>query len=189
MVATGMTRIETDNRLKQIVWGAGIVLVIAVAVCGTLVGWRHLPGILGEWIGTMVGVMTTPFFLEASFAVIGLCVVLALNHWRMRKSGDELVYLERVDGPDLPPDLPDHAKWAVFRDEPLPGEVPSLQAQAEGAMAIGDHVQAGECIAAMGAEELKQPGALAVRLALAKATGRDRLAGELERELKSLNSK
>lgn len=178
---------EADHRLKPIALGAGILLFIGAVVCGVLVGWRYLPGFLGEWIGTMVGVMTTPFFLEASFAVIGLCVVVALNHWRWRKSGDELVYLDQIEGPDVPADLPDHAKWAVFREQPLAGEEPSLQAQAEGALAIEDYVQAAECFGAMNAADLRRPETLALRLELARATGRDVLVAELEAEIRGGN--
>ena len=67
-------------------WFAGVWL--AGAICR---------GCWGEWIGMMVGVMTTPFFLEASFIFIGLTLVMAINHWRQKREGDECVYLEQVD--------------------------------------------------------------------------------------------
>jgi hypothetical protein len=165
--------------------GSGVVLTLAVLVCGTLYGWRYLPGFLGEWVGTMIGAMTTPFLLEASFLVIGLCIVVWLNHWRRQKAGDELVYLERVEGDDVPEGLPDHAKWAVYREEPLTGETPSLLARAEGAMAIGDHAAAAECIAAMEEDELKSMETLTLRLELARVTGKADLVGELEGEIRS----
>ena len=66
-------------------------------------------------------------------------IVISLNIWRQRKDGDEFVYLEQVAGPDAPADLPEHAKWAVYRQKPLDPEAPSLLAQAEGAFAIGDY--------------------------------------------------
>ncbi len=89
-----MTRIEQDSRVKSIAGGAVILAGIAASVCGTLAGWRHVPGLLGEWLGMMVGVMTTPFLLEMSFVIIGLTVVLALNGWRQRHADDEWVDLE-----------------------------------------------------------------------------------------------
>lgn len=171
-----------DERGRQIAVGAAILLTIALVVCSLLIGWRHLPGLLGEWLGLMIGVMTTPFFLEASFAILGLTVVLAINHWRQKSSGDELVYLEQVNESD---GLPDHASWAVFRERPLDGETPSLQAQAEGALAIGDYAGAAECIAAMPETDLNCPETLALRLDLAKATGRRELADQLERQLRT----
>jgi hypothetical protein len=166
-----------DERKRQIAVGAGILLGIAVVVCGALIGWRYLPGLLGEWLGTMIGLMTTPFLLEASFAVLGLSLVIFINHWRQRRTGDELMYLEQVDDPD---GLPEHASWAVFREPPLDGETPSLQAQAEGALAIGDFAAAAECLAAMSEQELKRPEILVLRRDLARATGRTELAAELE---------
>ena len=89
-----MTQTDNDKRVKEIAVGAGILAVLTLGVCGTLVGWRYLPGLLGEWVGMMVGVMTTPFFMEASFVILGLTVVLALNYWRQRRAGDEWVDLE-----------------------------------------------------------------------------------------------
>lgn len=170
-----------DNRRRQIAAGGGILLAITMMVCGVLIGWRYLPGILGEWLGTMIGVMTTPFFLELSFAALGLTVVLMLNHWRQKRAGNELVYLDQVKEPGS---LPDHAKWAIFSEPPLPGEEPSLLVQADGALAIGDYQMAAECLAALPEELLKQPESLAIRLELARATGKADLAKTLEDELR-----
>jgi len=178
-----MTRTDEDHRTKQIAVGAVIIGAIALTVCGVLLGWGYLPGFLGEWVGTMVGVLTTPFFMEASFICIGLTVVVALNHWRQKRDGEELVYLEQLDGPDVPADLPEHAKWAVYREKPLPGETPTLLAQAEGALAIGDFQAAADSIGEMSEPELKRPETLMVRLELAKATGKSNLAARLENEL------
>jgi hypothetical protein len=183
MLCPQMTRADDDNRARQLAVGVGILVILTVVVCGVLIGWRYLPGLLGEWIGMMIGVMTTPFFLEASFVIIGLTVVVAINHWRQKRDGDELVYLEQVDGPDVPPGMPEHAKWAVYRQQPLAGEIPTLRAQAEGALAIGDFDSAAEAIAAMTDAELKTPETLALRIELANATGRSGLAGLLEAEL------
>ncbi len=183
--AVEMKRTDEDNRVKQIVVGAMILVGLAFVVCGVLVGWRYLPGLLGEWIGTMVGVLTTPFFLEASFILIGLTVVVAINHWRQKREGDEFVYLEQIDGPDVSVGLPEQAKWAVYREKPLPGETPTLLAQVEGALAIGDCESAAEWLGAMSEEELRRPEALFLRLELAKATGKNELVCQLESELKS----
>lgn len=170
-----------NERTTQIIVCAAILLALTSVVCGLLIGWRYLPGLLGEWTGFMVGVMTSPFFMEASFAVIGLTIVLAINHWRQKRAGDELMYLEQVDDAA---GLPEHAAWALYRD-PLAGEVPPLWVQAEGALAIGDHETAAECLAALPEEDLKRADVLAVRLDLARATGMSELAAQLERELQN----
>jgi hypothetical protein len=177
---------RSDERVRQVAIGVTILIVLGVSVVGLLVGWRSLPGLLGEWIGFMLGVMTTPFFLEASFAIIGLLVVLCLNIWRRHKEGEELVYLEQLEGPDVPENVPDQAKWAVFRDRPLEVTPPSLLTQAEGAFELGDYETTAEWIAEMDQEELRQPDALRLRHHLAMATGKQELARQLEQDLRNL---
>ncbi len=172
-----------DERVKQVAVGVVILVTLTILVAGTLLGWRLIPGLLGEWVGMMIGIVTTPFFMEASFAILGLVTVIALNIWRQRKDGDEFVYLDLVDGPIPPQNLPEHAKWALYREKPLDLEKPSLLAQAEGAIAIGDHDAATEWISAMGHDELKHPETLRVRLELAKLTNRPDLAAQLENQL------
>lgn len=177
-----------DERVKQVAIGAGILIVLMVSILGLLTGWRLLPGLLGEWVGTIVGIMSTPFFLEASFLCIGLLIVLGINIWRRHKDGDEFVYLEQVAGPDVPKDLPDQATWAIYREKPLETSPPSALAQAEGAFEIGDYRSAAEWIATMDTEALRLPETLDLRLKLARATGRDDLASDLECEIKNVQS-
>lgn len=105
-----MRQTAEENRTKQIVIGVCILVSLTIFVCGALIGWRYLPGLMGEWIGMMIGVMTTPFFLEASFIIIGLLVVMSINHWRETRDGDELVYLE------------DCGKWSAHGEPPAAGE-------------------------------------------------------------------
>jgi len=83
-----------DERVKQVAIAASILTSLAVIMAGSLFGWRFLPGFLGEWVGTMLGILTTPFFMEASFAILGLVIVITLNHWRISREGDEFVELE-----------------------------------------------------------------------------------------------
>lgn len=173
-----------DERVKQVAIGVGIVLVVAVTVVGLLLGWRSLPGLLGQWIGTMMGIMMTPFFLEASFVILGFIIVIALNVWRRQKDGEELVYLEQIEGPGVPRDMPDQAKWAIFKDRPLKGGEPTLLEQAEGAFALGDYATTAEWISEMNADELHEPDALKLRRDLALATGKMERARELEEELR-----
>lgn len=177
-----------DERVKQLVIGAGILVSLTVAVPSVLIGWRFLPGLLGEWLGTMIGIVTTPFFMEASFAMLGLAIVIFLNHWRQQRDGDEFVYLEQVVGPNIPSDLPEHAKWAVYLEKPLDSPSPSPLAQAEGAIAIGDYPAATAWIGTMSAAELKLPETLRVRRDLARATGRGDLVAQLDDEIQRADS-
>ncbi|MCB1133455.1 MAG: hypothetical protein KDN05_20210 [Verrucomicrobiae bacterium] len=174
---------RSDSRFREIAPGAAVLLVVTAIVCGTIYGWRLLPGLLGEWIGFMVGLMTTPFLLEFSFLCLGLFLVLAINHWRRSRDGDDFVVLEQVTDGDA--NLPDHARWAVYRKDPLPGETPGLLAQAEGAFAVGDTPAALGFLAEMTTEELHRPETLRLRIELARSAGNEVLATKLERELAS----
>lgn len=100
-----------DNSVKQIVLGALFLTFLAIIVGVVLMGSRFLPGVFGEWLGMMVGLMTTPVFLEISAFLIGLMVVFGFNHWREKRAGDEFVDLEEVaDRPvGASTDEPDHA--------------------------------------------------------------------------------
>ncbi len=177
-----------DERVKQVTVGAGILIGLTVTISGLLLGWRFLPGLAGETLGTILGIMTTPFFMEGSFLVLGLMIVLGLNIWRRHKEGDDFVYLEQVSGPDVPKDLPEQAKWVMYREKPLDPEAPTGRMQAEGALAIGDHQAVAEWIASLEPHELQQPEILEMRLELARASGRADLATALEREIGEVRS-
>ena len=86
-----------ESRGKQILVGACILAVVPAVVSTFLMGWRFIPGWLGESFGTIAGVMSTPFFMEASFFLLGLVIVIGLNTWRRHKAGDEFVTIETSD--------------------------------------------------------------------------------------------
>lgn len=95
-----------EEQKRQIGIAAVIMFAVAVVVCGLLLGVPHVEGLLGEWLGTMLGVVTTPFFMEASFAVMGLTLVFVLNYIRQKAAGDELVYLDQVVTHEEPSGVP-----------------------------------------------------------------------------------
>lgn len=171
-----------NPRTRQIIIGAlilgGVALIIPLSYLGTA-----LPGVLGEWMHMIFGFITTPFILEATFVIVGLMIVFALNHWRMKREGDEFVYLE--ENHDLSKDVPESERFAVYGEKPNHTGDPTLLNEAEGALAIGDYAAAGEAIAAMAEGELSKPEVLKVRIALAKATDHLDLAKSLEEKLKA----
>lgn len=91
-----------ENRGKQILVGVAILCVVAVGFVSLLIYWRQIPGWVGESIGTMVGIMSTPFFMEASFVILGFLIVVGLNTWRKHKDVDEFVSIEENDD-ETPP--------------------------------------------------------------------------------------
>lgn len=169
-----------DERKQQVM--VGFCVVAGVAGLILLIAWaRYLPGLGGEFFGRILGIISTPFLMEASFCVLGLVLVMALNIWRQRRDGDELVYLEEVK--DAPADLPDQARWAVYQSAPLEAGPPEAAVLLEGALAIGDHAAAVEILESMDDAERRQPEILRHRIALAQATGKDDLARRLAAEL------
>lgn len=86
--------VERDERTRQVVVAVMILVLVMGVTSGLILGWRFMPGLLGEWVGVIVGVISTPVFLEASFFIVGLVIVIAINHWREVREGDEWVTLE-----------------------------------------------------------------------------------------------
>lgn len=69
---------------------AALILLIAYA--------RYLPGVGGEFFGRLLGIISTPFLMEASFLVLGFVLVMTINLWRQRREGDEFVELDEAVG-------------------------------------------------------------------------------------------
>ncbi|MEK7953948.1 hypothetical protein [Luteolibacter soli] len=169
-----------DERRIQVTTAALIIMGMAGFFL-TLVMATGLPGLAGEFFAKVIGLITTPFILEASVIIFGFILVISLNLWRQHREGDEFVYLDEVK--DAPKQLPAQARWAIYRNKPLEAGDPALADLLEGAVAIGDHESAVEILDTMGDEERHQPEVMRQRITLAKATGKDELARRLEAEL------
>lgn len=176
-----------DPRRKQLVVGLTILGLMILIVPAFYIVWRFVPGLLGEWLGVIAGVMSTPFLLEVFFIIVGIVIVMLLNQHRQNRDGDDFVYLEQVDDPDAPDDLPDHSKFAIYPNRPLTGVTPSRVDEIEGAIELGDHTQAGEWIGELSEAELHHPDVLALRLRLARETGKVELADSIAREIATRN--
>ncbi|BCX50116.1 hypothetical protein HAHE_40240 [Haloferula helveola] len=163
--------------MKQLVIGG--LLIVSVGLLA-IVCWlaRGLPGFFGEWFGVIAGIVSTPFLMEASFVLIGLMLVLAVNHWRQQREGDEFVYLEQVEGPEAET-LPDSARWAVYREAPLDVELPGPLDEIEGLIEAGEYAEAENGFATLPTAELQSTKVVALRIRLAEATGNTALAKTL----------
>ncbi|MCW1923812.1 hypothetical protein OKA05_14690 [Luteolibacter arcticus] len=95
-----------DERKRQVATAIGIIGGLA-ALFLLLVMATGLPGVAGEFFARVAGIVTTPFLLEGTLAIVGFILVILINHWRHQREGDELVYLDEVkDGSQ------DHPKQA-----------------------------------------------------------------------------
>jgi hypothetical protein len=90
----------------QIAVAAAILAAVGCGALALLLFWRSVPGVLGEWLGMIVGVMSTPFFLEASFVILGALIVMGVNAIRRHREGDDFVSLEHLEARDKPPQAP-----------------------------------------------------------------------------------
>ena len=171
----------------QLTVGLSILGLMVLVVPSFYIIWHFVPGVFGEFLGVIAGVLSTPFLLEICFAILGLIIVIALNNIRMRRNGDEFVYLEEVADPIARAGLPDRSTFAIYKDRPLDGIEPAPIDQIEGTIEVGDHQSAAQMLATLDDAELKQPAVLALRLRLARETGKHDLAARLERELKPNN--
>jgi hypothetical protein len=111
-----------DERVKQVAIGAVLLAGLTGGMVTLLLGWRQVPGVLGEWLGMVVGIMSTPFFLEASFVLVGVLVVMVVNAVRRHREGDEFVALE--DLPAHPTPRANTAKHPPAKHPPANAAVP-----------------------------------------------------------------
>ena len=87
----------TESRGRQILVGGVILALVFGTAISLLLFWRQIPGLFGETVGKFVGIMSTPFFMETSFVILGFLIVVSLNIWRRHKDGDEFVMIEESD--------------------------------------------------------------------------------------------
>jgi hypothetical protein len=178
--------LKSDPRVKQLLVGIGAIFLVC-AIIGLIWYGGTLPGFVGEWFAMILGIITTPFLMEGSFIVLGLLIVMLINHWRLRREVDELVYLERAEGPGSEA-IPESARWAIYKEHPLDPVSPGFIDQAEGALEIGDHDGVVEALTAMTEAERESPLVLGLRIRLADATGKDDLAARLRAQLDASNN-
>lgn len=92
-----MTLRADDERVKQVLIAIGILLAVACGVVALWLGWMQVPGPVGEFLGMVVGIMSTPFFLEASFVLLGVLIVMVVSAVRRHRDGEDFVTLEQLD--------------------------------------------------------------------------------------------
>lgn len=97
-----------DERIKQAATAAAILFLIACGVIALWIGSLHLPGPPGEFLRMIVGIMSTPFFLEASFVITGALVVMVVNAISRHREGDDFVSPDDLAQRENPRSRPKH---------------------------------------------------------------------------------
>lgn len=167
---------------KSLAVGFGLILAAATMIVLIWLG-TYLPGFPGEVFSLIAGIMWSPVLLDISLFLMGIILILWINHIRHKGETDEFVYLETVDGPDMPGDLPAEARSAVFRERPEPVPENLTLPAIEGALDMGDLQTATELLLDLPEEDLKSPEILALRIRLAELTGDEGTARKLRENL------
>lgn len=167
---------------KSLAVGFGLILAAAAIIVLIWVG-TYLPGFPGEVFSMLAGIMWSPVLLDISLFLIGISLVLWINHVRLKGGSDEFVYLETVDGPDIPDDLPAEARSAVYRDHPQPVPGHPALAAIEGALDLHDLRTATDLLFDLPEEELDLPETLVLRIRLAELSGDHEAARNLRMRL------
>ncbi|MFP6867163.1 MAG: TM2 domain-containing protein [Roseibacillus sp.] len=168
----------TPEQRRSLLIGFGLILAAATLIALIWLG-TYLPGFLGEVFSMFAGLMWTPLVLDFTIFLFGVVLILWLNMFIRAREGDEFVYLEQVEGPDVPADLPEEARSAVFREKPVPqGLEPSL-ASIEGALALDDLGEAADLLFELPPDQVDEPEVLTLRIQLARKQGHEEKAVEL----------
>lgn len=95
----------------------------------------------------LFGIVSTPFVLETTLALVFLIGLLAWNHWRLHKDGDGWVYLmsRETNDPDLPAKITQRLQSVVLTEKPAPLDPGQLETGVvEGYLELGMAAQARE---------------------------------------------
>ena len=150
------------------------VIVLIGAATSICVASETAREVLTKAVMFIIGTVSTPFILETTVALVGLCAVITFNQWRLHKEGDGWVYLAQTE-PDAASvaegaETPAHRLDSVVVDQ-LPVPTATLQSQlaiAEGYLELGLAREALAHLETLGAEERALPQVEHVR-ALAEA--------------------
>jgi hypothetical protein len=133
--------------LAPVIW-----TVLAVAALGLLLNFNETAReVAKDTMVKLFGIFTTPFIFEATVATIGIFLVFAINHWRIKKEGDGWVYLVTQqpdqDAATLSPQATQRLQGIVMQEKPEEvDEAGTSRANIEGFLELGMASQAAEAL-------------------------------------------
>jgi hypothetical protein len=133
--------------LWPVIWTAGAIAALVVL----LVLNQTAREVVKDTAVTLFAIFTTPFIFETTVAIIGVFLVLAINHWRIKKEGDGWVYLVTQE-PDpsagvLSPQTTQRLQGIVMHEKPeAADEAGTSRAHIEGFLELGMAGQAAEAL-------------------------------------------
>lgn len=85
--------------LEPLLWSSALIIAFIVAACVN----EEIGEVARQGLAYLFTFLTTPFVLEATTALVGLFVVLAINARRIAREGDGWVMMEvKVDDTQAP---------------------------------------------------------------------------------------
>lgn len=135
------------DRNTRIHWPVIWTLVGIGALAAVVVTSPTAQEVAFETLKAIFGVVTTPFILEFTVGLVGVFIVLAINHWRIKREGDGWVYLVTHE-PDpaagtLPAAITQRLQSVVMRDLPAAmDEAGTSRLVVEGFLEMGMAAQA-----------------------------------------------
>lgn len=69
----------------------------------------------------LFSILSTPFILETTFALLGIFIVMGINHWRLSKEGDGWVYMvsQEADETEAGAKNSQRLQGIIFQEKPL----------------------------------------------------------------------
>jgi hypothetical protein len=140
-----------SSRASRILWPVIWTALAIAALAVLLVLNETAREVAKETAVTLFTIFTTPFIFEITVAIIGIFVVLTVNHWRIRKEGDGWVYLV-TQNPDqgagtLSPETTQRLQGIVMQEKPEDvDEAGTSRANIEGFLELGMAGQAAEAL-------------------------------------------
>jgi len=98
-----------------------------------------------ETTRTVLGILCTPFILETTSIIVGICILMGIRHYQDKREGDGWVYLATQEPEDktLPRALTERLQSVVLTEKPSePDDNASRRAVIEGYLELGMAAQA-----------------------------------------------
>jgi len=137
-----------ESSRSRVAWPLVGFCVFAGAMAALLVSSKETREWFSDSIKTIFVIVTTPFILETTVAILGILAVLAFNRWRLLKEGDGWVYLvDQSEDPEsegtLPKALTERLHNLVLKDKPENlDEAQARRSVIEGFLELGMGAQA-----------------------------------------------
>jgi hypothetical protein len=175
-----------NERTARIFWPVFLTVLGVLLLTALYMTSENAREVTKDTAKHLFGIFTTPFILEATVGLFGIFLLLAINHWRLKKEGDGWVYMvsqePEAGAAKLPASITQRLQGVVMQERPADvDEAGTTRANIEGFLELGMAAQAAEAL--QDCRELPDDGATAaLRVRVLAANLETDAARELLRE-------